>query len=64
MAEAELEREQRRLAADAADGGSPKQRPAQDAGSRFGAFHRGRQSGSGTAAGTAAGPGSEPPAAP
>ncbi|MGW0788868.1 ATP-binding protein [Streptomyces sp. NPDC002911] len=63
MAEAEQEREQRRLASEAADSGPPKQRQARDAGSRFGAFHRGRQSGSGTA-GPGARPGSEPPAAP
>ncbi|MEU1213954.1 ATP-binding protein [Streptomyces sp. NPDC005790] len=63
MAEAEQEREQRRLASEAADSGPPQQRQARDAGSRFGAFHRGRRSGNG-AAGPDAWPGSEPPAAP
>ncbi|MEV5078628.1 ATP-binding protein [Streptomyces sp. NPDC056159] len=75
MAEAEREREQRRSASDAAsgaasaaasetaDGAGPEQRPARDAGSRFGAFHRGRRSAGGSA-GPDARPGSEPPAAP
>ncbi|MFC8709317.1 sensor histidine kinase [Streptomyces sp. NPDC057197] len=74
MAEAEREREQRRSpsqaaqAAQAAQDGRPEPRPerppGQDAGARFGAFHRGRQS-----AGGAAGPdgeerpGSRPPTA-
>ncbi|MFE9726967.1 ATP-binding protein [Streptomyces sp. NPDC005794] len=63
MAEAEREREQRRLASEAADSGTSQQRQARDAGSRFGAFHRGRQSGSGTN-GSGVLPGAEPPAAP
>jgi signal transduction histidine kinase len=66
MAEAEREREQRRDT----DAGPAQDRtadrgpaPARDAGSRFGAFHRGRRSG---ATGTGPGPetGPEPPAAP
>ncbi|MFC8596191.1 sensor histidine kinase [Streptomyces atroolivaceus] len=63
MAEAEQEREQRRLASEAADSGTPQQHQERDAGSRFGAFHRGRRSGSG-GTGPGARPGSEPPAAP
>ncbi|MDO0924209.1 ATP-binding protein [Streptomyces sp. TG1A-8] len=59
MAEAEREREQRRSAPETTDGTPPRQRPASDAGSRFGAFHRGRQSGSG-----AASPDARPPASP
>ncbi|GHJ35554.1 histidine kinase [Streptomyces sp. TS71-3] len=51
MAEAERDREQRRSAPqEAAESTTPEQRPARDAGARFGAFHRGRQSGGGTAA--------------
>ncbi|MEV5986309.1 ATP-binding protein [Streptomyces sp. NPDC052051] len=54
MAEAEREREQRRSAATTADegrseSGASEQRPARDAGARFGAFHRGRRSAGGTA---------------
>ncbi|MER6329004.1 ATP-binding protein [Streptomyces sp. NPDC001034] len=71
MAEAEREREQRRSASPAvsgaapetADGDRPEQRPARDAGARFGAFHRGRRSASG-AAGPDARTQSEPPPAP
>ncbi|MET9588399.1 ATP-binding protein, partial [Streptomyces sp. NPDC006539] len=71
MAEAEREREQRRSASEAtsgtasetADGNGPEQRPARDAGARFGAFHRGRRSAGGTT-GPDARPESEPPAAP
>ncbi|WP_042171356.1 ATP-binding protein [Streptomyces sp. NBRC 110035] len=44
MAEAEREREQRRPSPGPANG-VPADGPARDAGSRFGAFHRGRQSG-------------------
>ncbi|MFD7949310.1 ATP-binding protein, partial [Streptomyces sp. NPDC059744] len=55
MAEAEREREQRRSASEAAsgtasetaDGNRPEQRPARDAGARFGAFHRGRRAAGG-----------------
>ncbi|CAL9338266.1 hypothetical protein SUDANB58_00212 [Streptomyces sp. enrichment culture] len=66
MAEAEREREQRRSAPDASapDGTRTAERaPARDAGSRFGAFHRGRRSGSRTA-GPGALPDAEPPSAP
>ncbi|MFJ2272156.1 ATP-binding protein [Streptomyces sp. NPDC087228] len=71
MAEAEREREQRRSASEAAsgaapetaDGDRPEQRPARDAGTRFGAFHRGRRAAGGTA-GPDARPESESPAAP
>ncbi|MFD7690540.1 ATP-binding protein [Streptomyces sp. NPDC059781] len=63
MAEAEREREQRQSASAQAGDTASTRRPARDAGSRFGAFHRARQSGNGTA-GPAARPGSEPPAAP
>ncbi|MFF2964106.1 ATP-binding protein [Streptomyces sp. NPDC057963] len=71
MAEADRERKERRSASEAAsgaasetaDGDRPEQRPARDAGARFGAFHRGRQATGGTA-GPDARPGSEPPAAP
>ncbi|MDG9719630.1 ATP-binding protein [Streptomyces sp. DH24] len=68
MAEAEREREQRRDTdtGPAQDGAADRERaPARDAGSRFGAFHRGRRSGSG-ATGAAARPDTdpEPPAAP
>ncbi|MGV9696838.1 ATP-binding protein [Streptomyces sp. NPDC003470] len=63
MAEAEREREQRHSASAQAADSPPARRPARDAGSRFGAFHRARQSADGTA-GPAARPGTEPPAAP
>ncbi|MFF5160027.1 ATP-binding protein [Streptomyces sp. NPDC000348] len=63
MAEAEREREQRQSTSGQADDTASTRRPARDAGSRFGAFHRARQSGNGTA-GPAARPGAEPPAAP
>ncbi|MFE9171543.1 ATP-binding protein [Streptomyces kebangsaanensis] len=63
MAEAEREREQRRSAPVSADGVPPERRPARDAGSRFGAFHRGRRSAGGTAT-PGARPESEPPAGP
>ncbi|MFJ3206495.1 ATP-binding protein [Streptomyces flaveolus] len=63
MAEAEREREQRHSASGQTGDAPPARRPARDAGSRFGAFHRARQSADGTA-GPAARPGSEPPAAP
>ncbi|MEU0740814.1 ATP-binding protein [Streptomyces sp. NPDC006134] len=66
MAEAEREREQRRSAPDASapDGTRTAERaPARDAGSRFGAFHRGRRSGSRTA-GPGALPDAEPPSVP
>ncbi|MFJ4577123.1 ATP-binding protein [Streptomyces sp. NPDC088846] len=71
MAEAEREREQRRSASEAAsgaapetaDGDRPEQRPARDAGTRFGAFHRGRRAAGGTA-GPDARPESESPATP
>ncbi|MEZ3179706.1 ATP-binding protein [Streptomyces pimonensis] len=63
MAEAEREREQRQSASAQAGDTASTRRPARDAGSRFGAFHRARQSGNGTA-GPAARPGSEPPATP
>ncbi|MGC2997108.1 ATP-binding protein [Streptomyces sp. G35A] len=63
MAEAEREREQRQSASGRAGETASTRRPARDAGSRFGAFHRARQSGNGTA-GPAARPGTEPPAAP
>ncbi|CQR66132.1 sensor histidine kinase [Streptomyces leeuwenhoekii] len=63
MAEAEREREQRR-AASAPDGTETAERPAaRDAGSRFGAFHRGRRSGSRTTEPQAL-PDAEPPSAP
>ncbi|CAL9608176.1 hypothetical protein SUDANB6_05594 [Streptomyces sp. enrichment culture] len=65
MAEAEREREQRRSASDASapDGTRTAERaPARDAGSRFGAFHRGRRSGSRTGPGAL--PDAEPPSAP
>lgn len=64
MAEAEREREQRQSASAQADDTASTRRPARDAGSRFGAFHRARQSADGGTAGPAARPGSEPPAAP
>ncbi|MGW8066555.1 ATP-binding protein [Streptomyces ziwulingensis] len=63
MAEAEREREQRQSASGHTGDTAAKRRPARDAGSRFGAFHRARQSGNGTA-GPAGPPGAEPPAAP
>ncbi|MER6851067.1 ATP-binding protein, partial [Streptomyces flaveolus] len=63
MAEAEREREQRHSASGQTGDAPPARRPARDAGSRFGAFHRARQSADGTA-GPDARPGSEPPAAP
>ncbi|MFI1416731.1 ATP-binding protein [Streptomyces sp. NPDC020731] len=63
MAEAEREREQRQSASEQAGDTASMRRPARDAGSRFGAFHRARQSGNGTA-GPDARPGSKPPAAP
>lgn len=66
MAEAEREREQRRSASDAPAPGGDRaaERPAaRDAGSRFGAFHRGRRSGSGTD-GPDARPEPGPPSAP
>ncbi|MFE4047824.1 sensor histidine kinase [Streptomyces sp. YIM B13518] len=63
MAEAEREREQRQSASAQSGDTASTRRPARDAGSRFGAFHRARQSGNGTP-GPAARPGSEPPAAP
>ncbi|MEU7379835.1 MULTISPECIES: ATP-binding protein [unclassified Streptomyces] len=67
MAEAEREREQRRSASEAASGTKSEApdgaRPARDAGSRFGAFHRGRRAAGGTA-GPDARPESGPPAAP
>ncbi|WP_193513708.1 sensor histidine kinase [Streptomyces griseoloalbus] len=64
MAEAEREREQRLSAASEQTGDVPAtQRPARDAGSRFGAFARARQSGNGTAA-PGARPEAEPPTAP
>ncbi|MEE1807785.1 sensor histidine kinase [Streptomyces sp. BE133] len=67
MAEADREREQRRSASEAASGAASEtpdgNRPARDAGARFGAFHRGRQAAGGTA-GPDARPESEPPAAP
>ncbi|MEU6100898.1 ATP-binding protein [Streptomyces flaveolus] len=63
MAEAEREREQRHSASGQSGDAPAARRPARDAGSRFGAFHRARQSADGTA-GPAARPGSEPPAAP
>jgi signal transduction histidine kinase len=63
MAEAEREREQRQSASGQAGETASTRRPARDAGSRFGAFHRARQSGNGTA-GPAARPGTEPPEAP
>ncbi|WP_253267224.1 ATP-binding protein [Streptomyces sp. NL15-2K] len=60
MAEAERERRQRRAAADAAsqdEGRAGGRSAARDAGARFGAFHRGRLSGSGaTGPGAPAGP--------
>ncbi|MFD3731646.1 sensor histidine kinase [Streptomyces sp. NPDC058632] len=56
MAEAEREREQRRPSAGPANS-APADGTARDAGSRFGAFHRGRQSGN-----RAGGPESGPPA--
>ncbi|GHH77248.1 histidine kinase [Streptomyces sulfonofaciens] len=59
MAEAEREREQRRSTSEAVESVPPEQRPARDAGSRFGAFHRGRRS-----AGATAGPGARPEAGP
>ncbi|MCN9244060.1 ATP-binding protein [Streptomyces sp. RY43-2] len=54
MAEAEREREQRRSVSRTADedrpeSGAGEQRPARDAGARFGAFHRGRRSAIGAA---------------
>ncbi|MFG2512608.1 ATP-binding protein [Streptomyces sp. NPDC048584] len=64
MAEAEREREQRQSASAQAGDTASTRRPARDAGSRFGAFHRARQSADGGTAGPAARPGSEPPAAP
>ncbi|WP_051115794.1 sensor histidine kinase [Streptomyces sp. PsTaAH-124] len=71
MAEAEREREQRRSpsqAAQAAQDGRPESRserpPGQDAGARFGAFHRGRQSAGGaTRPDGEDRPGSRPPTA-
>ncbi|MFF6810674.1 ATP-binding protein [Streptomyces sp. NPDC012403] len=63
MAEAEREREQRQSTSAQAGDTASTRRPARDAGSRFGAFHRARQSGDGTA-GPGARPGSQPPAAP
>ncbi|MEV2250318.1 ATP-binding protein [Streptomyces sp. NPDC050147] len=70
MAEAEREREQRRAASDAATGAGPLSGdaglPPRDAGSRFGAFHRGRQA-AGDVPGSPAAPespeGSGPPPA-
>ncbi|WP_254895761.1 ATP-binding protein [Streptomyces sp. NA02536] len=70
MAEAEREREQRQQASAEAGDVPPTRRPGRDAGSRFGAFHRARQSGTGAGNGTAgstgsgARPGAEPPTAP
>lgn len=64
MAEAEREREQRQAASAQAGDTASTRRPARDAGSRFGAFHRARKSADGGTAGPAARPGSEPPAAP
>ncbi|MFF1272703.1 ATP-binding protein [Streptomyces marokkonensis] len=63
MAEAEREREQRMQASGQTGDVPATRRPARDAGSRFGAFHRARQSGNGTA-GPGARPGAEPPTAP
>ncbi|MFC8422647.1 ATP-binding protein [Streptomyces sp. NPDC057236] len=63
MAEAEREREQRQSASAQAGDTASTRRPARDAGSRFGAFHRARRSGNG-AAGPDSRPGSQPPAAP
>lgn len=68
MAEAEREREQRQSAAARSGDTGSGRRGARDAGSRFGAFHRGaRQSGNGitgTSGDGASGTGSRPPAAP
>ncbi|MFD8519457.1 ATP-binding protein [Streptomyces capillispiralis] len=63
MAEAEREREQRLSASEPAADVPAAQRPARDAGSRFGAFARARQPGNGTA-GPDTRPASEPPTAP
>ncbi|MFH8803470.1 ATP-binding protein [Streptomyces sp. NPDC017936] len=63
MAEAEREREQRQSASGRTGDAAPARRPARDAGSRFGAFHRARQSGNGTT-GPAVPPGPQPPEAP
>ncbi|AQS69857.1 ATP-binding protein [Streptomyces pactum] len=63
MAEAERDREQRQSASGQAGDAPATRRQARDAGSRFGAFHRARQSGDGTT-GPGARPGSQPPAAP
>lgn len=67
MAEAEREREHRQHASGRTGDVPAARRPAGDAGARFGAFHRARQSGNGTAAGSgtrpeagAAGPGTRP----
>ncbi|MGC9499632.1 sensor histidine kinase [Streptomyces sp. WG7] len=62
MAEAEREREQRQSASGQAGDAPSTRRPARDAGTRFGAFHRARQQSSdGT---TGPGAGSQPPPAP
>ncbi|MBT3150824.1 ATP-binding protein [Streptomyces sp. CHD11] len=62
MAEAEREREQRQQAPGRTGDVPAARRPARDAGSRFGAFHRARRSGNGD--GTASGPGARPAAEP
>ncbi|SFY52900.1 ATP-binding protein [Streptomyces sp. F-1] len=78
MAEAERGREQRRSASDtrseavsetgsgaaseAVDADRPEQRPARDAGARFGAFHRGRRSARGAAESDARSEAEPPPA--
>jgi hypothetical protein len=64
MAEAEREREQR-LSETGRTGDTPATpRPPRDAGSRFGAFARARQTGNGPAAPGTRPPESEPPTAP
>ncbi|MEU1054770.1 ATP-binding protein [Streptomyces sp. NPDC005876] len=63
MAEAEREREQRRDPRGEAERPARPDTAARDAGSRFGAFHRGRRSGKGTT-GPDGRPVPEPPAAP
>ncbi|MFJ8541944.1 ATP-binding protein [Streptomyces sp. NPDC093586] len=62
MAEAEREREQRHSASGQTGDAPSAQRPARDAGTRFGAFHRARQSQGGTS-GPGTRPGAEPPEA-
>ncbi|MFI8092810.1 ATP-binding protein [Streptomyces sp. NPDC086080] len=64
MAEAEREREQRAQASARTGEVPAARRPARDAGARFGAFHRARQSGNGTAAGPGARPGAAEPGTP